>query len=323
MTAIRRSKASTRILAGKRSGGRTTPATGTSRGSRGEATIDRDASRDAAAGNARRAARGPVTGESLLARYRQARGASQRRKLRTELLDRYHSLVEGMARALVGRLPRSVDVDDLVHAGLWGLLQAIDNWRPERGTHFVPFMRFRVRGAMLDELRSMDFVPRVFRRHQREVDRVREELRAQLGREPSDAEIADGVGMPESRMRVDYAIARPPAQASERMSPSRIDGAESADGLDSFPATKSSGEAAEGPLEALTRRDLVERIRSKAAADRVGGAEAALSRRQERQRRRATARAVALAHLPDPRARARASEVPVPGPVVGPCSWAL
>ena len=102
--------------------------------------------------------------EPLLRRYRRRPS----RALRDEILELHRDDVEAIARSLVARLPRSVDVQDLVHAGLWGLIQAIENFRPERGVAFRAFMRPRVRGAMLDELRNMDFLPRLYRRRMRE-----------------------------------------------------------------------------------------------------------------------------------------------------------
>lgn len=248
MTAIRRSKASTRIRSAKRNhdSSEATPRV-----------------LDTNKGAAR------SVGESLLQRYREAKQASTRRALRTRLIERYRGLVEGMARGLVGRLPRSVDAQDLVNAGLWGLLQAIDNWRPERGAHFVPFMRLRVRGAMIDELRSLDYLPRMFRRHYRQVDQAREELRRRLDRDPSDAEIADEVGISETRMRIDYAAARPLTNGQAPVSGQEDDlreDSESAgfgDVFDRVPSAARFGDTEESPLDALTRRDLVEQIRAK------------------------------------------------------------
>ena len=128
----------------------------------------------------------------LLDRYRRTRSV----KLRNQLVERYRVIVEEMARTLRARLPRSVDVQDLTHAGMWGLIQAIENYRSELGPNFVPFMRIRVRGAMLDELRNMDYLPRLYRSNvcvMRDAALHAAALR-RLEREPSD----DGVGRPNS-----------------------------------------------------------------------------------------------------------------------------
>src|SRR5258705_9127442 len=82
---------------------------------------------------------------SLLSRYRRTPSVG----LRNQLIERYRGIVEGIARSFCMRLPKSVDVHDLVHAGIWGLIQAIDHFEPERGTQFLPYMRLRVRGAMI------------------------------------------------------------------------------------------------------------------------------------------------------------------------------
>ena len=86
---------------------------------------------------AKSAARGIANGdqadELLLAKYRRSRAVS----LRNALIERYRKTVEEMARGLSMRLPRSVDVQDLVHAGMWGLIQSVENFREERGDCFA------------------------------------------------------------------------------------------------------------------------------------------------------------------------------------------
>src|SRR5262245_16890945 len=101
---------------------------------------------DPAKRSARRAR--PVVGiEELLRRYRRRRTVA----LRDRLVEHHRSAVEAMARRLCGRLPPCVDAQDLVHAGIWGLMQAIDKFQPARSEVFATFARIRVRGAMLDE----------------------------------------------------------------------------------------------------------------------------------------------------------------------------
>ena len=84
------------------------------------------------------------TTEDLLRRHRRAPS----RSLLSRIVERQRPAVEAMASSLVARLPRSVDAQDLVHAGLWGLMQAIDSYEPARCDQFSAFMRIRVRGAM-------------------------------------------------------------------------------------------------------------------------------------------------------------------------------
>ncbi|MCA8942057.1 MAG: sigma-70 family RNA polymerase sigma factor [Planctomycetes bacterium] len=135
--------------------------------------------------------------ESMLRRYRRRPSV----KLRNELVELHRKQVEAVAHSLALRLPRSVDIQDLVHAGVWGLMQAIESYDLSRGIPFAPFMRRRVRGAMLDELRNLDYLPRLYRRLARERDDVTATLRVRLSREPSDAEVASELGVTEQRLR--------------------------------------------------------------------------------------------------------------------------
>jgi RNA polymerase sigma factor FliA len=140
--------------------------------------------------------RGPRSGratatEVLLQRYRRRKSVI----LRDLLVERHRATVEAMARRLASRLPPCVDSQDLVHAGIWGLMQAIDKFEPARCELFATFARIRVRGAMLDELRNMDFLPRLYRRRLRDREQALLRLQAELLREPSDAELAAELGV--------------------------------------------------------------------------------------------------------------------------------
>ena len=186
------------------------------------------------------------TTEDLLARYRRRPDSI----VRNQLIERHRPEVEAMARSLAMRLPRSVELDDLTHAGLWGLVQAIDKFRADVGAPFRPFMRPRVRGAMLDELRSMDFLPRLYRQRARELDAAAARLQDRLGRAPSDAELANELGITESRLRLTYTRVRelPAREISDR----------AGDQVDPFEAL--ADEDLESPLEALNRHDLLTKI---------------------------------------------------------------
>jgi len=187
--------------------------------------------------------------ESLWLRYRRTRNA----KTRNQLLERYRGIVEGMAMAMVVRLPRSVDVQDLTHAGMWGLMQAIENFEPERGIHFLTFMRLRVRGAMLDELRSLDYLPRLFRRRRRALQEAEVRLREDLQREPNDAELADELGVSESVFRLRFS---PMTLSSIGNGPADVtDGEGDTDGLQEL-----ADDQLESPIEALHRQDLLAKI---------------------------------------------------------------
>jgi len=186
-----------------------------------------------------------VTTEHLLERYRLRRS----RKVLDQVVEQHRSIVETMARNLASRLPRSVDVQDLVHAGMWGLMQAIASYEPERCDSFLAFMRIRVRGAMLDELRHMDFLPRLFRRRVRERDAARARLRMELEREPTDSELADQLGITEE------ALLRCPESKVLRSVHFR-EGDSDEDQFDYL-----EDDAVESPIEAITRQELLDLVR--------------------------------------------------------------
>lgn len=181
--------------------------------------------------------------EELLRRYRR-RGTTS---LRDRVVERHRGIVESMARGLASRLPPSVDAQDLVHAGMWGLIQAIASYEPDRCDQFTAFMRIRVRGAMLDELRHLDFLPRLFRRRLRQRNEAVARLRTTLEREPSDAELAAELGISESALWRRYE-----SVALRQVAPG--DGDE--DGMEQL-----ADEALESPIEAITRQELLDLIR--------------------------------------------------------------
>ncbi len=181
--------------------------------------------------------------EELLRRYRR-RGSTI---LRDRVVERHRGIVESMARGLASRLPPSVDAQDLVHAGMWGLIQAIASYEPDRCDQFTAFMRIRVRGAMLDELRHLDFLPRLFRRRLRQRKEAVARLRTALEREPSDAELAAELGISESALWRRYETV-----ALRQVAPG--DGDE--DGMEQL-----ADEALESPIEAITRQELLDLIR--------------------------------------------------------------
>ena len=89
------------------------------------------------------------------------------------------------------KLPSEVDVDDLMSAGLFGLMDAIDNFDPARGVKFETYCAQRIRGAIFDELRAMDWVPRLVRSRTAKVDRIRKSIEMETGRRPTDSEVAE------------------------------------------------------------------------------------------------------------------------------------
>jgi RNA polymerase sigma factor FliA len=130
--------------------------------------------------------------------YRQAYGneANQRdNKERQELIVKYAPLVKTIAERLAIRLPAHISTDELVSAGIVGLMDALNKFDASKKIKFQTYARHRIRGAMLDELRKMDWIPRSVRDDIQSVENAINALRMRLGREPGDAEIADEMGV--------------------------------------------------------------------------------------------------------------------------------
>lgn len=117
-------------------------------------------------------------------------------ELRNRLVELYLPLVKYNAERIWSRLPEGVDLDDLISAGVFGLMDAIDAFDLERGVKFETYCVPRIRGAMLDELRTMDWVPRLVRSKASKLEEARKSLEAQLGRPPRGEELAERLGMP-------------------------------------------------------------------------------------------------------------------------------
>lgn len=99
-------------------------------------------------------------------------------------------LVKRIAYQLASKLPASVQVDDLIQAGMMGLLDAMNNYDASHGAQFETYASQRIRGAMLDELREIDWVPRSVRKNARDIERAITALQQQLGHPPMEHEIA-------------------------------------------------------------------------------------------------------------------------------------
>jgi RNA polymerase sigma factor for flagellar operon FliA len=112
-------------------------------------------------------------------------------ELRNHLIEHYLDIVKYTAERMHMRLPGEVDVEDLMSAGLFGLMDAIDAFDLERGVKFETYCAQRIRGAIFDELRAMDWVPRLVRSRTAKVERARKALEMEFGRKPTDNEICD------------------------------------------------------------------------------------------------------------------------------------
>ncbi len=113
-----------------------------------------------------------------------------------QLVQRHSDLVRRIAHHLMARLPPSVDVGDLIQAGLIGLLEAARNFSGAHGASFETYAGIRIRGAMLDELRRGDWAPRSVHRRLREIAAAMRAIEQECGREAKDVEVAQRVGIP-------------------------------------------------------------------------------------------------------------------------------
>jgi RNA polymerase sigma factor for flagellar operon FliA len=126
-------------------------------------------------------------------------------ELRNRLVLQYSPLVKYVAGRLRTRLPDNVEYNDLVSDGIIGLMDAIERFDPDRGLTFQTFAVPRIRGAMVDALRALDWVPRSVREKVRRVEEAQRTLEAKLGRIPEDPEIAAELGISVTELRELYA----------------------------------------------------------------------------------------------------------------------
>ncbi len=115
--------------------------------------------------------------------------------VREELLSTYLPLVKNVAGRMAMGFPKSVELSDLVNTGVIGLIEAFGNFDPERGVKFETYAVPRIRGAILDELRALDWVPRSTRARSREIERALVFLENDLGRTPNNDELAKQLDM--------------------------------------------------------------------------------------------------------------------------------
>lgn len=116
-------------------------------------------------------------------------------ELRNQLMECYLHLVRYMAERLVVRLSTQVDMDDMIGSGIFGLMDAVENFDPARGWKFETFCLHRVRGAILDSIRDLDWVPRLARRRAGKMMQIVAELQSRLGRKPTREELSRHLGL--------------------------------------------------------------------------------------------------------------------------------
>lgn len=176
-------------------------------------------------------------------------------EIRNMLLMRFLHLARYAAERLAAKLPGEVELDDLISAGTFGLMDAIDAFDPDRGNKFETYCAPRIRGAILDELRSMDWVPRLVRARAHQMERATQSLRAELGRIPNDKEIAARIGVSMKDYRKIVRDSRAVSQVSFNRKWFDSDGSRQIEELDILSDPDSAD-----PVRQAQRRDLKDMI---------------------------------------------------------------
>ena len=170
------------------------------------------------------------------------------------LVTRHAELVKRIAYHLAGRLPPSVDVADLIQAGMLGLLEAAANFTANRGASFETYAGIRIRGAMIDALRKLDWAPRSVHRKARAVAAAMRDIEKETGREARDAEVAERLGVPLAEY---HAILQDAACCRLTSLDDIGSGAEAADDADPFGEVAAQGfrSALAQAIESLPERE--------------------------------------------------------------------
>lgn len=113
------------------------------------------------------------------------------KRTKEKLILEYAPLIKFIAQKIAVRLPSNIEFDDLVSSGVIGLMDAIDKYDPSRDNKFKTYAEFRIRGAILDELRAQDWVPRSVREKAKQLERAHVRLEQQLGRMPTEDELTE------------------------------------------------------------------------------------------------------------------------------------
>ena len=114
-------------------------------------------------------------------------------ELRNQLMEAYMPIVKYNGEKIRARFPNEVELDDLISSGYFGLMDAIESYDLDRGVKFETYCIQRIQGAMLDEIRNLDWVPRLIRSRASKLNDVTHKLEVRLGREPSNEEITEAM----------------------------------------------------------------------------------------------------------------------------------
>jgi RNA polymerase sigma factor for flagellar operon FliA len=178
---------------------------------------------------------------------------------RNALVAKYQRLVARIVRRFVVRLPKTVDQGDLDTAANFGLMSAIESFDPKRGVRFESYCELRIKGALLDELRNQDWLPRPWRNRIERHKRALERLRAELGGEPTDEQVAQALEMSVSEYRQFFGRGLPLAPAGSM--PGADEAGDDVPGLEVV--ADPHGDA---PGEKLSREELLQLVAQKLTA---------------------------------------------------------
>ena len=133
-------------------------------------------------------------GGNLLKKYKEQPGQLSPEQ-KDRLVMEYAPLIKFIAQKIAVRLPSNIELDDLISSGVIGLMDAIEKYDPTRDNKFKTYAEFRIRGSILDELRSQDWVPRSIRDKSKMLDKTLVKMELEMGRTPTDKEVADHLGL--------------------------------------------------------------------------------------------------------------------------------
>ena len=173
-------------------------------------------------------------------------------ELRNVLMEMHYPLVRHIAERLLQTLPKSIELDDLVSAGLFGLMDAIRGFDPDRGIKFKTYCTTRIRCSILDQLRSQDWVPRLVRLKASRIEKMLQRLQGEYGREPTHAELAEALEMDHTELTQEISSAR--AKAMFSLS-ERWDDRDDDSSLEKVEVVEDKN--AKDPINELHRRDMM------------------------------------------------------------------
>ena len=174
---------------------------------------------------------------------------------RNALVEHYQPLIKQIVRRFGARLPRTVDRGDLMTAGNVGLISAVKGFDPERGVRFESYCELRVKGALLDELRSQDWLPRPWRQKIEQQKRTVEQLRREWGRNPNDSEVASAMGFDLDVYQQTFGVGLPGTPSGSMPAD---DGGE--DGSGASPLDIVQDQGVDAPGERLSRDELMKLV---------------------------------------------------------------